>query len=196
VRLATRAPVRPSVRRPRWPVIALLAVALLSTAAGTWLAVNRLLPDEPGSDANLDGLSVQVGEAGWVAMDAHAMDSQGGFQMPAQMMPGAPEGDDMRLGIPLTLVNTSGEVRRFDLRREFMLVGGLTGDPVRPHSDTFGLLNRLTAGNAVNGVVYFDTKVPTATDPPLRLRWSRDGRSVDIALRWVGAAPPTHTHGP
>jgi hypothetical protein len=177
-------------------MIILLAFALVSTGAGTWLAVDRLRPESSSSDASLDGLAVQLGQAGWVSMDAHTMDSSGGFQMPAQMMPGAPVGDDMRLGIPLTLVNTSANARRFNLAEEFSLVGGAITTPVRPHSDTFGLLGRLNASNAVNGVLYFDTLVPTSEDPPLALRWSRGGTSVDIALRWVGAAPPTHTHRP
>jgi hypothetical protein len=168
-----------------------LAIALLSTAAGVWLLVGRGTAGAP----TMSGLSVELGEAGWVNMDAHTMDNQGGFQMPAQMMPGAPEGDDMRLGVPLVIVNTSDVLREFDPAREFTLVGGVSDAPVQLHSDTFGLLHRLNPGSAVNGVLYFDTKVPSATDPPLVLRWTRDGRSAQLAITWVGAAP-THTHGP
>jgi len=179
-------------RRTSLPLALAIGVALLSTATGVYLLVAR----GSGDGATLGGLSVQVGEAGWVTMDAHTMDNQGGYQMPAQMMPGAPAGDDMRLGIPLVIVNTSDEVRTFDTGREFTLVGGVSDAPVRIHSDTFGLLRRLNPDSAVNGVLYFDTKVPAATDPPLALQWSRDSGSLRLTLPWVGAGPASHPHGP
>jgi hypothetical protein len=156
------------------------------------MLASREAPGRP----TLGGLSVDLGQAGWVSMDAHTMDSQGGFQMPAQMMPGAPAGDDMRLGIPLVILNASDALREFDPAREFALVGGVSDTPVGLHSDTFGLLRRLNPGSAVNGVLYFDLKVPAATDPPLVLHWSRAGQSLRLALSWVGAAPASHTHGP
>jgi hypothetical protein len=149
----------------------------------------------PAGSATVDGLAVDVHESGWVPMDAHTMDSQSGFQMPAQMMPGAPAGDDMRLGIALTLLNTDDRVIEFNLADEFVLVGGTIDGAVRPHSDTFGLLDRLTPGSAVNGVLYFDTVVPAPTDPPLVLRWTRDGETVDLGVP-LDRSAPTHTHGP
>lgn len=120
-------------------------------------------------------------------MDGHDMDNQGGYQMPAQMMPGVPAGDDMRLGVPLTLVNTSRDLRRFNLSEEFWLGGGRNSE-LRPlHSDTFGQLLRLNPGSGVDGVLYFDTVVPDDGDPPLFLQWSRDGRTVRLAVPLAGA---------
>jgi hypothetical protein len=164
---------------------------------GVALVAGRLHQSPRNSiEASIGGLTARSGQAGWVSMDAHSMDSQGGFQMPAQMMPGAPAGDEMRLGVPLTLINTSAEAREFNLREEFFLAGGASDTLVALHSDTFGLLGRLSAGSAVNGVLYFDTTVPTSTDPPLVLRWTRNGASVDIAIPWTGGPAATHTHGP
>jgi hypothetical protein len=125
-------------------------------------------------------------------MDGHDMGSQGGYQMPAQMMPGAPAGDDMRFGVPLSLVNTSGDARRFNLAEEFFLRGGRTGQPRALHSDTFGQLNRLAPGSAVDGVMYFDTVVPDAGDPPLYLEWRRDGDTTMLAIPMLANGAPDH----
>jgi hypothetical protein len=128
-------------------------------------------------------------------MDSHNMDNQGGYQMPAQMMPGAPTGDDMRLGVPLTLVNTGDSVRQFNLGDEFLLGGGRNEEPRSLHSDTFGQLARLAPGSAVDGVLYFDTIVPGSDDPPLYLQWKRDGRTMLISIPMAGQAPQ-HNHAP
>jgi hypothetical protein len=125
-------------------------------------------------------------------MDGHNMDNQGGYQMPAQMMPGAPAGDDMRFGIPLSLVNTSGEVRQFTLAEEFFLAGGRNDTPRALHSDTFGRLSRLGAGSAVDGVLYFDTVVPAAGDPPLLLEWRRDGDTTRMAIPLLANGNSNH----
>jgi hypothetical protein len=128
-------------------------------------------------------------------MDGHDMNSQGGYQMPAQMMPGAPVGDDMRLGVPLTLVNTSEDARQFNLLDEFFLAGG-RNKAARPlHSDTFGQLARLAPGSAVDGVLYFDTEVPSPSDPPLYLGWRRDGAEARIAVPLMGDRPDHEQHG-
>lgn len=126
-------------------------------------------------------------------MDSHA-DNQGGYQMPAQMMPGAPVGDDMRFGVPLTLVNTSDDVREFNLAGEFFLSGGRLDTPRVPHSDTFGKLTRLSPGSAVDGVIYFDTTVPGSTDPPLVLQWRRAGDAVALAIPMLAGKAPEHGH--
>jgi hypothetical protein len=204
----TPAPGGPRAARARAPargrrvgLIALLTVAALATAAGSVLIAQRLGVGAPADRAELGGLTTTLKQAGWVPMEAHHMD-QTGFQMPAQMMPGAPTGDDMRLGIPVTLVNTSDEPRGFSLPGEFTLSGGRTSSPVRLHSDTVGRLRRLNPGSAVSGVLYFDTVVPDATDPPLVLRWSRDGEAVDLLVPMADGSPagpaapaPHQTHG-
>jgi hypothetical protein len=144
---------------------------------------------------SLGGITARPHDAGWLGMDHDMSNQAGGYQMPAQMMPGAPEGDDMRLGIPLTLVNTDKRVREFNLAEEFSLGGGRNDEPRLPHSDTFGQLARLNPGSAVDGVLYFDTVVPNDTDAPLYLLWKRDGGTVRLAIPFLGGTSD-HEHSP
>lgn len=185
---------RPVVRGA-W--IAVIVVALLTAIAGTGLVVRRFTgAGAPISGAaTLGGLSARLHDSGWLSMDDAHHDDQGGYQMPAQMMPGAPAGDDRRIGVPLTLVNTGDRVRRFNLAEEFFLRGGRENGPRTLHSDTFGPLSRLGPGSAVDGVLYFDTVVPGPDDQPLYLEWRRDGQTVPLAITMLGQAPAPHEHG-
>jgi hypothetical protein len=166
--------------------------AFLLAALGTGLMIRNRSGAPADYSETLGGLSVQLHNAGWLTMDGHDMGAQGGYQMPAQMMPGAPAGDDMRFGVPLTLINTSGGDRRFNTAEEFFLRGGPSGDTVAPHSDTFGRLGRLSPGSAVDGVLYFDTTVPDAGDPPLYLEWRRDGDTTRLAIPLMAGGQPQH----
>jgi hypothetical protein len=172
--------------------VVIVAAALAIAVSGVLVVVDqRGARHEPASaNASLGGLTAAVGTAAW-AMADHVMpvpggDGQGGgqpgYQMPPQMMPGMPTGDDVRLSVPLTLENTSGAARRFDLATEFLLRGGREAEPRTPQADTFGELNRLGPGSAVNGVLYFDAEAPAANDPPLYLEWSRDGETARITV--------------
>lgn len=194
-------PIWRAVLRPQrggryaWGHIALVVLAVLSATTGMWILATRTNgPAGLPVSAEVDGLAIGLYEAGWVPMDAHSMDSQGGFQMPAQMMPGAPAGNEMRLGIAVTLLNTADGVREFNLGEEVVLVGGVVDGAVRLHSDTFGLLQRLGPGSAVNGVLYFDTTVPATSDPALVLRWSRSGETFDLAIPLGSVRPAPHPH--
>ncbi|MFI7081505.1 hypothetical protein ACIBO1_29830 [Micromonospora sp. NPDC049903] len=164
-------------------------------AAGLVLAVRDAVTPPSTATASLAGVTLAPGDAGWTAMAAHHMDGQAGYQMPAQMMPGAPEGGDMRLGVPVTLVNSGHTVRALDLVAEVSLAGGRIDGRERPHSDTIGRLARLAPGTAVHGVLYFDTIVPGPDDPPLYLTWERDGGVRRLELRISGDATGHHGHG-
>jgi len=177
-----------------WLVIAI--VALVGAVVGGRLLVRDRAEERLTGAVTLGGLTARLHDAGWLTMDGHTMNDQGGYQMPAQMMPGAPAGDEMRLGVPLTLVNTGPDVRRFNLADEFFLAGGRNNAPREAHSDTFGELPRLTPGSAVDGVIYFDTTVPGESDPPLYLLWKRDGASVQLAIPRISGTPEDHEqHG-
>ncbi len=178
--------------RGSWLVIAV--VAMVGAVAGGVLVVRDWATPAPlSAAATLGGLTAQLHDAGWLSMESHQATDQGGYQMPAQMMPGAPAGDDMRLGVPLTLVNTGGKARGFELAEEFFLGGGRNDVPRELHSDTFGQLPRLGPGSAVDGVLYFDTTVPGAADPPMYLLWKRAGTSVQLAIPRISEI--SHDHG-
>ncbi|MHA4818920.1 hypothetical protein ACXZ65_31735 [Streptomyces aculeolatus] len=101
-----------------------VTLALLASVAGAvlWQQNRAAAGGPPGMSAEAAGLRATVDRARWTSMEAHHMD--GGQQMPSQMMPGAPEGDDQRLGIPVVLTNTTDETRKFDTAEEFFLLGG------------------------------------------------------------------------
>lgn len=172
--------------------VAIVAAALATAVSGLLVVVDqRAARHGPApASATLGGLTAAVGTAAW-AMPDHVMPLPGGdgqsggqpgYQMPPQMMPGMPTGDDVRLSVPLTLENTSGATRRFDLAAEFVLRGGREAQPRTPQANTFGELNRLGRGSAVNGVLYFDVEAPAANDPPLYLEWTRDGEATRITI--------------
>jgi hypothetical protein len=180
--------------RPRLVAIA-LGVVLLTVASLGLLVWQRLNGPAvaAGDRATLDGLTTEVHTAGWVEL-GHVHDGQGGFLMPDQMMPGAPTGGEVRLGIDVTLSNTASGTRGFNLVEEFTLVGGTTGEPEALSADSIGSLSRLASGAAVRGTLYFDLMVPAEGSPPLYLQWNRDGETVRIAVP-LDADAPGHDHG-
>lgn len=173
------------------------AVALLTIISLGFLAWHRLSaePAVTGTRANLDGMTTEVRDAAWVAFDmGHVMDGQGGFMMPDQMMPDAPSGDEVRLGVTVTLANTKGSTQEFNLVDEFAIVGGLEPEPRELSADTIGELSRIGPGAAIDGILYFDIAVPDADDPPLRLQWTRGDDTVLIEVPLTEDAP-AHEHG-
>lgn len=181
-------------RAPILIVVAVLTVASLGLLGWQRLAGPPAVAE--GRVAALGGLTTEIRDAAWVDFDmGHVMDGQGGFMMPDQMMPGAPTGDEVRLGVTLTLANTDGQTHGFNLVEEFSLVGGPAADNTRPPAaDTIGDLSRLGPGAAVDGIVYFDVAAPDEGDPPLYLQWHRDGETVRILVPLTEDAPE-HQHG-
>ncbi|MFD5269963.1 hypothetical protein [Streptomyces sp. NPDC058335] len=190
--VTTVAPAEPG-RLSRVLAATAVVTAVLLAVAGTvlWQQRRAAAVPEPVATAELGGLRAVPRQASWATMEQHHADN--GYQMPSQMMPGAPEGDDQRLGVPITLTNTGDRVREFTLPEEFFLDGG-TGKPHPLHSDTLGTLPRLSPGSAVRGVLYFDVEAPEKGDPPLYLVWRRDGEQARMTVRVTGASAP-HAHG-
>ena len=184
---------RLGVRRALVAVIVLFTVASLTLLAWHQFATPSIAA---GSSADLDGLTTEVQEAGWVNFDmGHVMDGQGGFMMPDAMMPGTPRGEQVRLGVAVTLSNTSSGTVEFNLPQEFTITGGALAAPVEPVADTLGELSRLGPGSAVDALIYFDMEIPDDGDPPIHLRWTRAGSTVEIAVPMTeGDAPPVHQH--
>lgn len=175
------------------------AVVLLTLASLSLLAWSKLAGPAPiaeGSNATLDGIMVAVTDSEWQALD-HVINDQGGYQMPGQMMPDAPEGGEVRLGIMVTLTNTRSGTESFSLVEDFSVTGGRSEDPLPLTADTIGALSRLGPGSAVQGTLYFDVAVPQeggAELPPLYLRWTRGGDAVRIPVQLPGEAPEHPNH--
>lgn len=153
-------------------------------------------PDtDPGTtEATVDSLDAQVTSAGWVDMD-HNMSDQPGFQMPSSMMPGMPEGDDQRLGIEVTLVNTSEDTRPLRPAEEFTLHTSKDDKTWEPKVDTFDDLARLAPGNGVNGTVFFDLPPAALADSTTWIEWTRGDTTTRLSLPGEGAGDaPDHSH--
>lgn len=187
----------PAARR-RTTVVA--TVAALTLASLSLLAWSRLAGPPPITEeatVSQDGLALAVEETEWAEMTA-VEDGEGGFVMPNSMMPDAPTGDQVRLGIGFTLTNPGSGTEPFDLLGEFTMSGGLEPEPLPLTADTVGHLNRLGPGTAVAGTLYFDIQVPDQTDPQLPqlyLEWSRGGSSVRIPVQLPGTeVPEPHQH--
>lgn len=175
-------------------------VALLTLASLSLLAWSKLAGPPPiaaGSSATLDGLTVDVGASEWAAMNM-VENGQGGYLRPDQMMPGAPTGNQVRLGVSVTLTNSRATTEGFSLVDEFAMSGGLEPEPHPLSADTVGELDRLGPGNALRGTLYFDIEVPEAENPqlpPLYLEWSRSGSTIRIPVQVPGGeVPEPHQH--
>ena len=178
---------------PRASRAVIVRAVLVTTASAVmlgrlWLAGSTV--SAAGPTASLDGATVDVRGAAWATMD-HLED---GFQMPAQMMPGAPNDDEVRLGVNVTLVNTRSGSYEFSLVDEFTMTGGLEAEPLRLTADTVGPLGRLGPGSALNAILYFDVKAPDGDDgfPPLYLNWTRGRDTILIQVPMPGGEVPAH----
>jgi hypothetical protein len=174
--------------------VAVLTLVSLSLLAWTKLAAPPAVAAGPA--ATMGGLRVEVSKTEWAPMNM-VMDGRGGFVMPDDMMPGAPESGRVRLGVGVTLVNTRSGTETFDLPGEFTITGGLETEAHPLAADTIGELSRLGPGSAMQGTLYFDLTVPADPAqplPPLYLQWSRDGDAVRIPVQLPGGEMPEH-HG-
>jgi hypothetical protein len=172
-------------------VVVLLTVVSAAVLGRLWLTGTTATATEPV--ATMAGVTVEVRGTVWALMD-HVEDGQGGFLMPDEMMPGAPTGNRVRLGVGLTLINTRSQVHEFSLVDEFTMTGGREPEPLALSADTVGKLGRLGPGSALNATLYFDVEAPADDElPPLYLRWTRDRDTVLIPVPLPGA-PPAHDH--
>lgn len=171
-------------------MVAVLTAASLTLVA--WSSLTGTTATAAGTTATMDGATIEVHSAEWAGMD-HVEDGQGGFLMPDQMMPGAPTGGQSRLGVRVTLTNTTSRLYEFGLVEEFTMTRDGQPEPSPLHADTVGELGRLGPGNAVNATLYFDIEVDAGDPPPLFLRWSRGNDTVLIPLPAPGEAPE-HQH--
>jgi hypothetical protein len=179
-----------------------IVVVVVAALAVTVLGVGRLVaggaegPPAAVQVATLADLSAQVSEAGWVDMDHDMSTDAPGYQMPPAMMPGMPTGDDQRLSVNITVVNTSDGTRPLRAATEFTLHTAKNDKQWAPHSDTFGDLPRLAPHNVVSGILFFDLPPGELADSPVWVEWSHDGAAARLTIPLNGAVPPEHPHNP
>lgn len=174
--------------------ISVMTVASVAFIGWGWLTGSTVTAAD--TTATMDGLSIDIEGTQWAPMD-HLEDDQSGFLMPDQMMPGAPTGGAVRIGIDFTLTNTSSVTREFSLPDDFTMVGGLQSEPLPLGADTVGDLGRLSAGATINGILYFDLNGPEAEGeelPPLYLEWTQGRDSVRVPVPLPGDEAPEHNH--
>jgi hypothetical protein len=176
-------------------VITVLAATAIATIGVVRVVASPETPDV-AKKATVDSLTASVTVASWTDMD-HDMDSDApGYQMPPAMMPGMPEGDDQRLAVSVSVVNTSDQTRLMRPGEEFVLRAEKKGGRWSPHSDTFGDLPRLAPHNAVAGILFFDLP-PADLTGTAWLEWAHDGTTSRLIIPLDGVtAPKGHSHNP
>lgn len=198
-------PARPGLSAPlaRLLVAAAVALALLGLAQISLVRtgfdwITGLRSDSGSAAVTLvtagDGITTAVATATWVAHDENDSTVAGpGYQMPLSMMPGMPAAGEMRLGISLTITNSSTQLRPVDPASEFVLRDARNGGEWHLSADTFGGLSRLGPDAGVHGVIFFDLAPPADGGRNLYVDWKRAGGAGQLAIPLNGAAP-THSH--
>ncbi|HEU5475936.1 MAG TPA: hypothetical protein VFV67_35370 [Actinophytocola sp.] len=178
-------------------VLVVLAALALAVVGGVQLfaAPNSEPMVEAGPVATMDSLTTQVETATWTEMDHDMSGTTPGYQMPAGMMPGMPEGDDQRLAVQVTVTNTSSGTRPMRPAEEFTLRAGKDGRSIPAQTDTFSELPRLPAGNAVKGILFFDLP-PADLAESAWIEWKRGDKITRLALPMdTASGGHGHSHG-
>jgi len=183
------------MRLARIRIVIVVVVALAAALFGVTRLFAAFSTEAQATEVgSLEGLNVQVTNAGWVGMD-HAMAGQPGFQMPPAMMPGMPEQGKERFSVTLSVLNTGDASKAARLGAEFALHTGKDAELVIPQSDTFGELPRLAGHNAVNGTLFFDLPSGELDGSTTWLEWRHGGSTARILVP-VNGAGPQHQHNP
>lgn len=194
--------------------IVAIVVALVAGLTGV-VFFGMMLRERNAGSVSAGGLTLKVESAQWVNMDTEGMDQ--GFQMPQQMMPGAPSHDQQRLAVAVTISNGGGGDMQFS-HTEFSVQGPdgqvspLVADDLGGVADPGGALDGLPADDGLSGVaddlgsthlgpglglsgsLSFDLPATSASqvDKGLFLLWSRAGKVVRVPVT-IGAAA-AHDH--
>lgn len=195
--------VQPARRRSILPALTLI-VALGTGVFGAVLVgqmwFSRILTTVPGQDAQVGGLTFRVENFEWVAHDHNGDDptqnqtSNGGgdnpnpagqgFQMPASMMPGAPEAGNQRLQVQFTLQNLTKRPYSYG-PQEFRLVAA-NGDSWAPQPNEAFRPGKLGPGQALDAALFFDVAETSAN---LALVLERNGERVQVFIGDPGSHP-------
>jgi hypothetical protein len=205
---------RPAV--PRGLLVAIVVALIFGLTGVVFLGLMLGERNAVAGSVSAGGLTLQVQSAQWVDLEHN---SQDGFQMPQQMMPGAPSPDQQRLAVEVAVSNRSGRATllshsEFSVQSSDGQVWPLVADDLGGSGDDAegafdGLrgtvedsgaaavgaeATRLGPGLAVNGSLSFDLPAATVAQAGkgLVLLWSRAGKVVRVPMT-VGAAP-AHVH--
>jgi hypothetical protein len=182
-----------SLSRARILIIVVVALAIAIFGITRLFAAFNV-EAEASQTASLDSMTAQVTGAGWVEMDHDMSGDSPGFQMPDAMMPGMPEQGEQRVGVAITVANTSGQTRELYPGQEFVLHTARDGKQWTARSHTFGELPRLAPHSGVSGTLYFDLPPEDVTDSDTWVEWSHGNTSVRLSVPLNGATAPDHPH--
>lgn len=168
------------------------AMTVVSAVFLVWSWLTGSTVTAAGPTATMDGVTVDVTASEWAPMD-HLED--GGFVMPSQMMPGAPDNGEARLGVRVTFSNPTSGARNLSLADDFEITGDALAEPVPLSADTVGEVSRLVPTSALNAVLYFDLALPEDEPPSsLYLKWTSGRDTVLIPVPLPGGDVPVHQH--
>jgi Domain of unknown function (DUF4352) len=178
----------------------ILVIVLAALAVATYGVLRLTAPSDaaPESDsATVDSLTAQVLSASWADMDHDMSGNAPGYQMPPAMMPGMPQNGDQRLGVAVTVVNTSDQTRPLHPTEEFVLRTSKDDKQWTARTDTFSDLPRLAPGNAVKGMLFFDLPPAALADSPAWIEWTHGDTANRLTLPMDGVSSgPGHSHNP
>jgi hypothetical protein len=172
-----------------------LALAGLGQLVLGWLPIGKPAAASPEPVAvAADGVAANVREARWIAHDHNAETGTGpGYQMPLSMMPGMPADGQTRFAISVTVTNTEGAGRAIDPAGEFTLRDAATEESWQPSADTFDGLSRLAAGNAADGVLFFDVPESDQGQRRFFVDWKHARERMRLAVQ-SGQDSAPHSH--
>jgi hypothetical protein len=186
---------------PTGLVVAVVAALVAGLVGVVFLGLMLRERNAAAGAVSAGGLTLQVQSAQWVDME-HS--GQNGFQMPPQMMPGAPSPGQERLAVEVALSNRSGGDTQF-LGTEFSIQGldghvwPLVADDLDNAAHDSGAADALDGthvgpGLGVTGTLSFDMPSASASQAKegLFLLWSHAGKVARVPVT-VGEAP-AHVH--
>ncbi len=171
---------------PRALVTAVVVALSLGVVGAVLLGLMLRERGGVAGSATAGGLTLEVQSAQWAELEHEHQD---GFQMPAQMTPGAPAPGQQRLALEVAMLNRSDTTKLFNAD-EFSLEG--PDGQARPlAADNLGG-QQLGPRLGINASLTFDLPQAIAgqTAPKLMLVWRHAGKVARLPVT-VGAA---HAH--
>jgi hypothetical protein len=162
---------------PKGLVVAVVVATVVALVGVVFLGL--MLRERNAGAVSVGGLTLRIQSAQWVQME-HG--SQDGFQMPAQMMPGAPSHDQQRLVLAVTISNRGDRAMQFR-HDEFSLqapdgqVVPMVADDLGGETDPSDAFDGLSPGKASKSLT--DPGDGSGAAPDVRATPVRAGLGLD-----------------